>query len=70
VENIKLGGEYAGWRILRWVHQGDWRIKCCVENIKVGGNFKLGGEQNAGWRISSWVEIIKLGGEYQAGWQN
>jgi hypothetical protein len=41
-----------------------------VENIKVVGNIKVGGEQNAGWRISSWVEIIKLGGEYQAGWQN
>jgi len=34
-----------------------------VEIIKVGGNFKLGGEQNAGWRIN-----IKLGGDNQAGW--
>ena len=53
-----MGGEY----------QGGWKIKCWVENIKGGGNFKLGEEQNAGWRISSWVEIIKLSGEYQAGW--
>ena len=42
----------------------------------MGGNFKLGGEQNAGWRISRWVENIKvggdikLGGDNQAGWRN
>jgi len=39
-----------------------------MENINLGGNIQVGGEQNAGWRITSWVEIIKLGGVNQAGW--
>ena len=60
MENIKLGDKISRW----------------VENIKVGGNIKVDGEQNAGWRISRWVENIKvggdikLGGDNQAGWRN
>ena len=42
MELIKLGGKISRWG----------------ENIKVGGNIKGDGEQNAGWRISSWAENI------------
>ena len=46
-----------------------------MENIKEGGDIKLGGDNQAGWRISSWVENIKVrgnikvGGEQNAGWR-
>ena len=33
----------------------------------MGGDIKLGGDNQAVWRNQAGLELIKLGGEYQAG---
>ena len=38
-----------------------------VENDKLGGEIKVGGEYQGGWKISMWVENIKVGGEIKLG---